>query len=109
MPKKEKRRRRGGGWCFDNTSPVVLQRACKALLVGKCRLSKGNLKKLKRHKTILRKLANMKGTVSSKKAFVTRHKKQVGGILPFLPLIFAGLTAAGTAAGGAAKLANALS
>ena len=29
----------------------------------------------------------MKGKAKSKKAFVTRHKKQIGGFVPFLPLI----------------------
>ena len=33
----------------------------------------------------------MKGTEKSKKAFITRHKKQVGGIIPFLPLIAKGI------------------
>ena len=44
--------------------------------------------KLKRHRNILRKLANMKGSTKCKKAFITRNKKQVGGVLPFiLPLV----------------------
>lgn len=68
-------------------SPQVLQRAAKVVLSGKCPLSKPTYAKLKRHRLILRKLAVMKGKSSSKKAFITRHKKQVGGFLPMLPLI----------------------
>jgi hypothetical protein len=67
--------------------PQVLQRAAKVVLTGKCPLAKPIHAKLKRHRAILRKLAAMKGNTSSKKAFVTRHKKQVGGLLPLLPLI----------------------
>jgi hypothetical protein len=68
-------------------TPQVLQRAAKAVITGKCPLSRPNLVKMKRHRVILRKLANMKGKLTSKKAFITRHKKQVGGFLPLLPLI----------------------
>lgn len=68
-------------------SPQMLQRAAKIVLAGKCPLSKPIYAKLKRHRTILRKLAAMKGNAKSKKAYVTRNKKQVGGFLPMLPLI----------------------
>lgn len=68
-------------------SPQVLQRASKVVLSGKCPLSKPIYAKLKRHRAIMRKLANLKGKNPSKKAFLTRHKKQVGGFLPMLPLI----------------------
>ena len=68
-------------------SPHVLQRAAKIVLSGKCPLSKPTYLKLKKHRSILRKLAAMKGKAKSKKAFVTRHKKQIGGFVPFLPLI----------------------
>ena len=33
----------------------------------------------------------MKGKAKSKKAFVIRHKKQIGGFIPFLPLIASAL------------------
>lgn len=68
-------------------SPQFLQRTAKVVLSGKCPLPKPIHAKLKRHRAILRQLASMKGKVASKKAFVTRHKKQVGGLLPLLPLI----------------------
>jgi hypothetical protein len=68
-------------------SPQVLQRAAKIVLSGKCPLSKPTHAKLKRHRKIIRKLAAMKGKTQSKKAFLTRHKKQVGGFVPMLPLI----------------------
>ena len=68
-------------------SPQVLQRAAKIMLSGKCPLSKLTYLKLKKHRNILRKLAAMKGKAKSKKAFATRHKKQIGGFVPFLPLI----------------------
>jgi hypothetical protein len=68
-------------------SPLVLQRAAKGVLSGNIPLSKHMLNKLKRHRVILRKLAALKGKPQVKKAFVTRHKKQIGGFLPFLPLI----------------------
>jgi hypothetical protein len=68
-------------------SPQVLQRAAQVVLSGKCPLSKPTFAKLKKHRKILRKLATMKGKAKSKKAFITRNKKQVGGFLPLLPLI----------------------
>lgn len=68
-------------------SPQVLQRAAKIVLSGKCPLTKPTFKKLKKHKNILRKLATMKGKMKSKKAFLARNKKQIGGFLPMLPLI----------------------
>jgi len=68
-------------------TPQVLQRAAKVVLSGKCPLSKPTYAKLKKHRKILRKLATMKGKAKSKKAFMTRHKKQIGGFLPLLPLI----------------------
>jgi hypothetical protein len=68
-------------------APHVMQRAAKVVLSGKCPISKPVFTKLKRHRAILRKLAAMKGTAKSKKAFMTRNKKQVGGFLPMLPLI----------------------
>lgn len=68
-------------------SPQVLQRAAKLVLSGKCPLSKPTYAKLKRHRSILRKLAKMKGKMKSKKAFLTRNKKQIGGLLPLIPLI----------------------
>ena len=72
-------------------SPQVLQRAAKAVLTGKCQLDMPTYLKLRRHRNILRKLAAMKGSEKSKKAFITCHKKQVGGIIPFLPLIAKGI------------------
>ena len=75
-------------------SPVVLQRAFKAVLGGKCNFSKPTYLKLKRHRNILRKLAAMKGNCAKKKAYITRNKKQVGGLVPLLPLIFSALGAA---------------
>lgn len=48
-------------------TPQVLQRAAKAVITGKCPLSRPNLVKMKRHRVILRKLANMKGKLTSKK------------------------------------------
>jgi len=68
-------------------SPQVLQRAAKVVLSGKCQLSKPIHAKLKRHRAIIRKLASLSGKAKSKKAFLTRHKKQVGGFLPLLPII----------------------
>jgi hypothetical protein len=68
-------------------SPQVLQRAAKVVLSGKCPLSKQTYAKLKKHRAILRQLAAMKGKTKSKKAFLARHKRQVGGFLPMLPLI----------------------
>ena len=68
-------------------SPQVLQRAAKVVLSGKCPLSRPTYLKLKRHRHILRKLAAMKGKTKSKKAFVSRYRKQIGGFKPFLPLI----------------------
>ena len=77
-------------------SPAFLQKASKAVLAGKCNLSKPTYLKLKKHRNILRKLASMKGSTKLKKAYVTRHKKQVGGLLPLLPVI---LSAIGSLAG----------
>lgn len=68
-------------------TPQILQRAAKVVLSGKCPLSKPIYAKLKRHRQIMRKLAAMKGNVKSKKAFVTRNKKQVGGFISLLPMI----------------------
>ena len=68
-------------------SAQVLQRAAKVVLTGQCKLSGPLYLKLKRHRQILRKLAALKGDMRKKKAFVTRHKKQIGGFLPLLPLI----------------------
>jgi hypothetical protein len=42
---------------------------------------------LKKHRNILRKLAALKGKTASKKAFLKRHNKQIGGFLPLLPII----------------------
>lgn len=69
-------------------SPVVLQRAAKALLY-KCKIPKGSsaFSKLKRHHSILKQLAEMKGSSKKKQAFVKRHRKQIGGVLPLLPII----------------------
>ena len=72
-------------------SPQILQRAAKAVLAGKCQIDTPTYLKLRRHRHILRKLAAMKGTEKSKKAFITRHRRQVGGIIPFLPLIAKGI------------------
>ena len=83
-------------------SPKLLQNASSAVLRGKISLSPANYGKLKKHKTILRKLARMKGTQKRKQNFVSRNRKQVGGFLPLLPLILAGIGAAGSAAGGVA-------
>jgi hypothetical protein len=77
-------------------SPAILQRASKAVLAGKCRLSKPSYIKLKKHRKILRQLARMKGSTLKKKAFVQRNKKQVGGMMPLLPII---LSAIGSVAG----------
>ena len=71
----------------NTPSPQVLQRAAKLVLSGKCPLSKPTYEKLRKHRVILRKLAAMKGSTRCKKAFITRNKKQVGGILPLIPLI----------------------
>jgi len=68
-------------------SPQILQRAAKVVLTGQCKLSGPLYLKLKRHRQILRKLAALKGDLRKKKAFITRHKKQIGGFLPLLPLI----------------------
>ena len=83
---KRGRRQRGGGALIQPT-PQVLQRAARLVLSGKCQLSKPTFSKLKRHRNILRKLAAMKGKLKSKKAFLARHKKQVGGIIGMLPII----------------------
>lgn len=89
MPKTLAKRKRMGKKTLKSVipSPQVLQRAAKVVLSGKCPLSKPIYSKLKRHRAIMRKLAAMSGKVKSKKAFLTRHKKQVGGFLPMLPLI----------------------
>ena len=63
-----------------------MQRAAKVVLTGQCKLSGPLYLKLKCHRQILRKLAALKGDLKKKKAFVTRHKKQIGGILPLMPL-----------------------
>jgi len=68
-------------------SPIVLQRASKAVLAGKCNLSRPTYLKLKKHRNIMRKLANMTGTPQQKMVFVKSNMKQVGGLLPLLPLI----------------------
>ena len=68
-------------------SPQVLQRAAKAVLSGKCQLSKPTYLKLKRHRHILKKLAALRGSQKSKKAFITRNKRQVGGFICLLPTI----------------------
>ena len=68
-------------------SPAYLQRAAKVVLSGKCPLSKPSYLKLKKHRNIIRKLATLKGSTAKKKAYIKRHKKQVGGFLPFLPII----------------------
>ena len=68
-------------------SPQVLQRAAKVVLSGKCPLSKPTYLKLKKHHNTLRSWQQLKGKAKSKKAFVIRHKKQIGGFIPFLPLI----------------------
>ena len=72
-------------------SPQVLQRVTKAVLSGKCKLSRPTYLKLKRHRNILRRLAALKGTTKSKKAFVTQNRKQIGGLLPILPLVISAL------------------
>ena len=101
--KKKKKMRRNN----ESPSPVILQRAAKAILAGKCRLSALAFLKLKKQKLFLRKLARLKGNPKSKERFVSRNKKQVGGILPLLPLIFAGLGAAGGLGGGIANIVKA--
>ena len=68
-------------------SPTIVQRAAKAVLTGKCPLSKPTYLKLRKHRNIIRKLASMKGSTKKKQSYMRRHKKQVGGFLPFLPLI----------------------
>jgi hypothetical protein len=80
--------KRKGGSKVKQPSPVILQRAAKALLF-KCKIPRGSSTylKLKRHHSILKKLAGMKGSQKRKQAFVKRHRKQIGGVLPFLPLI----------------------
>ena len=71
-----------------STPPHVIQRASKLVLAGKCDIDRPTYLKLKRHRHILRKLANLKGSTRCKKAYITRHKKQVGGLLPLLlPLV----------------------
>ena len=71
-----------------STSPHVIQRASKLVLSGKCPLNRPTYLKLRRHRNILRKLASLKGSTRCKKGFITKHKKQVGGLLPLLlPLV----------------------
>jgi len=84
--KKSKKSKRQGSSSISPT-PQVLQRAARLVLAGKCKLSKPSYSKLKKHRNILRKLAAMKGKAQSKKAFVTRHKKQIGGFIGMLPMI----------------------
>ena len=72
---------------LKQVSPQVLKRASKIVLSGKCPFSKPTYLKLKRHRNIIRKLAAMKGSVKSQKAFMKKNNKQIGGFLPFLPLI----------------------
>lgn len=83
--KKTRKSHKGG--LKTTPTPQVLQRASQLVLSGKCPVSKPTFLKLKKHRNILRKLAAMKGKSASKKAFVTRHKKQVGGFIQLLPLI----------------------
>jgi hypothetical protein len=82
------RKRKSSTSKVKQPSPVVLQRAAKALLY-KCKIQKGSstFLKLKRHRSILKQLAEMKGSMKRKQAFVKRHRKQIGGVLPLLPLI----------------------
>ena len=71
-----------------STPPHVIQRASKLVLAGKCDIDRPTYLKLKRHRHILRKLANLKGSTRCKKGYITRHQKQVGGLLPLLlPLV----------------------
>ena len=80
--------------CKKLPSPIILQRASKAVLTSKCPLTDDLYTKLKRHRKILRKLANMKGTMTQKQAFVKRNRKQIGGIIPLLPLIVSAVSSA---------------
>ena len=88
--------------------PLVAQRFAQAVKAGKIKFTKVQFTKLKSHKGIIRRLADMRGNVASKRKFVERNKKQIGGFLPFLPMILAGIGAAGSLAGGISKVVGAV-